>query len=298
MFIKTNKETTGFIFALSDMVTYGLVAVFANYFVRNINPQLFAATTTLLGSFPLLIQLKIQNKQYDLYSPKFLPYFLIISLLTAIATSLFFAGTKLTSGINTGLLIQLEPIYAIILAGIFLKEVITGNQIAVTIVMVLGALFLVYKGTSQLNFGDILILITPIFFQISHLFSKRIVDKVSDVNIIPAARLFYSGIILTVFAFVINPLSFKQILDFNNFISIIFFAFIFRTLDLALWYQAIARISIAKASALIPFAAVVSFTGSIIFLKEVPRLNQYIGLVLILGGLTYLSLIHLKTAKE
>ncbi len=222
-----NKEVGGFIFAVLDMVTFGLLPVFSNYFVKTIDPLLFAGLTTLIGSFPFLLKLKLQNQEKDLYSQKFIKSLLGIAMLTTIGSFFYFVGTKYTTGINTGLLTQIEPFYAIVLSAIFLGEVVKRNQIMATLTMVLGAIVLVYKGINQLNIGDIFIVLAPMFFQASHIIAKKIMNKVSDTDAIPAARLLYSGILLSIMAFVTNPLSFWQLFSLQNIVSIIGFAFIF-----------------------------------------------------------------------
>ncbi|MDP2861153.1 MAG: DMT family transporter [bacterium] len=247
-----------------------------------------------MGSFPFLLKLKLQNQEKDLYSQKFIKSLLGIAILTTIGSFFYFVGTKYTTGINTGLLTQIEPFYAIVLSAIFLGEAVKRNQIMATLTMVLGAVVLVYKGLDQLNIGDILIVLAPMFFQASHIIAKKIMNKVSDTDVIPAARLLYSGLLLTIFALIVNPLSFQQLFFWQNVVSIMIFAFIFRALDFYLWYQAIKRISVPKASAVIPLAAAISFVGSVFFLKEIPDARQYVGLFLIMGALNWFSIIHLR----
>lgn len=294
----TDNDIAGFAFATLNTITYGLLPVFSHYFVQTIDPLLFGGLVTTIGSLPLILQLRIKNKVEDVFSKNFFPSLLTIALLTTIGSILFFVGTKLTSGINTGLLVQIEPFYALVLGAIILKEIISGKQVMAISLMVLGAIVVVFKGLDSLNLGDIFIFAAPAFFQISHLVAKKIINKVSDINVIPTARLFYSGIILIALALILNPNSFKTAFTSQNLISIIIFALIFRTLDMYLWYQAIGRISVAQASSLIPLCAVISFLGSMLFLKEIPSPQQYIGLLLILGGLTWLSIIYLKLNKN
>lgn len=293
-----DKEKTGFIFAVLDTITYGLFPVFAHYFVATMDPLLFGGVATLIGSLPLLAILKKRNKESEVYSSEFFKPLLQIAFLTTIANIFFFLGTKITSGINTGLLVQLEPFYAMILGIVLLKETMHKKQFAATFLMVVGAVIVVYKGVNNLNVGDIFILVTPIFYQLSHIISKRIINKVSDIYTIPAARMLYGGIALTTFALVLNPLSLSQLFNINNILALIFFGFIFRALDFTLWYEAIKRIPISKAAAVLPFAAAVSFFCSILFLNEKATFQQYTGLLLIMGGLLWLSFMQFKVKKK
>lgn len=63
-----------------------------------------------------------------------------VALFTAAGQAFLFIGTKLTSGVNTGLLLQVEPIYSLLLGVIFLGETMGGGQIGATLIMVIGAM--------------------------------------------------------------------------------------------------------------------------------------------------------------
>lgn len=288
--MKINSQKIGLLLVIVDMILYGMFPVFAHYFVTKMDPLFFAGTATLAGSFPLLAILKSKKKIKEIYSKKFIKPLFGVVIASTFANGFFFLGTKLTSGINSGLLVQIEPFYAAVLAALFLGETIGLGQLIATALMVVGAVTVVFKGVSGLNLGDLLILVTPIFYQVGHIFAKRIIKKISDVYVIPAARTLYGGIILTILALVINPYSALQLLNLENVISILLFGFILRALDFTLWYSAIKRIPVSKASAVLPLAAGVSFFLSITFLKEQATLRQFMGLFFILGGLILLSL--------
>lgn len=295
--MRNNKEIVGFGFAVLDMVTYGLLPVFSHYFVTQMDPLFFSGIVTVLGSLPLFARLKLKKKNFEIGPSPFLKPLLIIGILNAFATFLYFEGTKLTSGINTGLLTQLEPFFSIVLAAIFLGEALMINQLLATVLMVIGAAVIVYSKTSPLNLGDVMILSVPIFSQISHIFAKKVINKVSDVSVIPATRLLYSGVLLLILAVVVNPSSFGALLSPQNIISIILFAFIFRTLDQLFWYLALERIPLARTSAVLPLAVAISFVGSVLILKEVPLPKHYFGMLLIFGGLLWLTVLQFRASK-
>lgn len=287
-----NKQRSGFLFALVDMFTYGLLPVFSHYFVVMINPLLFGGLSMIVGAVPLLTVLKRSKTFSLLYKGSHIKKLIGFILLTTLGSIFFFLGASLTSGINTGLLTQIEPLYALILAVLVLKEKITIKQLISVTIMVIGAIVISYRGFDRINVGDILIVTAPLLFQISHIIAKRINLQTNEANLIPTARLLYGGLMLLLISLVIQPTAILEILSFKIIISIVTFGLIFRTLDLWLWYQAINRITPSQASALIPIAGLISFVGSLVILKEQPTVYQYIGLVLILGGLTWYSKIQ------
>lgn len=155
--------------------------------------------------------------------------------------------------------------------------------------MILGAVILVYRGTTHFNLGDVLIILATLFYQLSHLFSKSIIRKLSDLTIIPAVRLFIGGLILIFISAFIHPASFGALGSVKVWGSIIVTALVFRTLDLETWYTAMKYLPLSKLSALLPLSAAVSFLGAVVILKETPNAAHFIGFFLILIGLIWLS---------
>lgn len=292
-----NKERVGFTFAMLDMITFGLLPVLSHFFVATIDPLVFSGAATFIGSIPLIFWLKRKKKINQLFSKQYFPNLLVMSILATIGSVCYFTGTKLTSGLNTGLLTQIEPFYALLLAAFILKEAVSRNQILATLLMVGGAVAVVYKGNAVLNIGDVLILFSPLVMQISHLIAKKVYANDADSNIVPTARLLFSGFFLLLIAAIVNPVSLLQLLSVKVLLTVTVFGLIFRCFDFILWYQAIARISVSRASTVIPLAVAISFLGSIFILHESISWSQFIGLFLILSGLIWLSRIYLAKNK-
>lgn len=289
-----NKQQVGFSFALIDMVTYGLLPVVSHYFVTTIDPLVFSGSACLIGSLPLIFILIKQGKINELFSKIFFTNLFVMSFLTTIGSILYFYGAKLTSGLNTGLLTQIEPFYAILLGLIIFNEKIKQDQFMATILMVFGAIIIVYRGSTGLNIGDALILLSPLATQISHLFAKKAYSANADSNTPPAARLLFSGIMLLAVSLIVNPVAINQLFSLDILLIVSLFGLIFRCLDFYLWYQAIARISVSQASAVIPVAVAVTFLSSVFIFKESVSPSQISGLVFITGGLLWLSKISLS----
>lgn len=289
-----SSHNFGYFLAIADMVTYGLLPVVSHYLVATLDPFVFSGVATLVGGIPLFFLLKKTNSQKLLYSGPTIKPLLIIAALTTISSLLFFGGTKLTSGINTGLLVQIEPFYAALLSFVVLGEIIGLGQLVATVIMVIGAAIVVFKGLNNINLGDIFILASPLFAQISHIFAKKVMTKTNNATLVATARLLYGGVFLTTLGLVLSPGSVYQLFSINNLLIIIVFGLVFRCLDLLLWYEAMKRISVSRAAAVIPLSVAISFFGSIFLLKETASPQQFLGLILIFGGLILLSIVHLR----
>lgn len=292
------RRWLGLLFSLLSMLTYGMVPVLGHLWSATMDPLLFGGLASLAGSLPLILSLRVSKKHKDILAPKFFPYYLGVGFFNTIATLLFFLGTGRTSGLNTGLLLQLEPFYSIVIAAIFLKEVLQPSQTGAIVLMVAGAGLIVYHGASALNAGDLLILAVPLFQQLSHVVTKQIIHKVSDATVIPAMRLFLSGLCVTSIALILHPDAAAALASPAAWVAILVFGFAFRGLDCYFWYQAIERIPLVRASALIPVSAAISFAGSIFILGETAQPRHYKGVLLILAGLCWLSWLQLNEKEK
>lgn len=280
--MKINKT---YLILLLGVSLWGMYPIFTHSFVLTFDPLFLVSTSVFIASIPFIIQLVIQKKFNQLFSLKILKILLPVALFTAIGQALLFVGTKLTSGANTGLLLQVEPIYSLILGVIFLGEILRGGQIGATLLMVIGAMTIVYKGGVNLNLGDILILLSPFMFQISHFVAKKLLNKGADISLILAGRQFYGGLMLLIFAIIMN----KSIITLFNFNNLIISSFLglYLSIIALIWYASIKKISVSIASSFIPFAALVSLLGSVFFLKETISIQQYIGFFFIVGGMLW-----------
>jgi drug/metabolite transporter (DMT)-like permease len=173
---------------------------------------------------------------------------------------------------------------------LLLKERVNSRQIIATLFIILGTLLVVYQGTSTWTWGDILVLLTPICYQISHFFSKRLLNK-TDLNplFIATGRTLYGGI----FLFLLSQLAGIHeiaILAKHNMLSLfIFYGIVVYALSYLTFYEAIKRINLSKASAIISVYPAVSILLAWFILKEVPDWYQLTGFFIILLGIFYLS---------
>lgn len=275
------------------MILWGSYPILAHHFVRTIDPLFLVGFSSLIASFPFIISLIIKKKQDQLFSPKNLKLLAPVALFSVIGHVLLFAGTKLTSGINTGLLLQVEPIYALIIATLFFGEVLGKGRVSATILMVFGAMVIVYKGGTNLNIGDLFILLTTLMYQISHTLAKKLLDKGFDRSLVLAGRQLFGSLMLLVLLFITNS-SFTEDFSVVNFQAAIFLG-LYVSVTAFLWYTAIKRVSISVVSSFLPLTAIVSLLGSVFFLHETISTQQYVGFFLILTGAVWLTSIIKKS---
>ncbi len=290
--IMDKKEREGVILVIICALIHGTHPILGKYGVSLVSPLFFASLTNLIAAAGLIFVIlfkkeplvKLINKRY------FLLLILIGFFGTTLSNILFFYGVRLTSGINSAILLQVEPIYALIIGYLLLKERITIRQIFSTLLILFGTLLVIYQGTSRWNWGDILILLTPLCYQTGHYFSKQLLNK-AELNplFLAAGRTFYGGIILFFLNQSIGANEFNTLTQPDILAIFIFFGIVVYALSYITFYGAIKRINLSKASAIISIYPAISIILARFILKEVPDFYQLSGFIIIMVGIFYLS---------
>jgi len=291
-----NVETVGMIFIFIEVFAAGFQPVFTKLAVETINPIFAASIASLIGCIiPLVILIRNRNLKL-IIDRKNIKNILLIGLFgTTITYLLFFFGAQLTSGINTAILMQSEPIYAIFLGYLILKEKISPKQILSTFLIILGIIAVIYNGSFSFNLGDFLILITPLFYQISHVIAKRTMKKIGTYAV-QAGRYLFAGLTLFLISSLFNMNQFSILTNPLNLTTILILGFIVAGIGTLAYYEGIRRINLSKAQAILAPYSVVSVILAWFILKEVPTVYQIVGLVIILIGI--FSLVKMRSEKR
>jgi drug/metabolite transporter (DMT)-like permease len=257
-----------------------------------INPLFAASMTSFIGCIIPFILL-IRNKALKIiFKKENLKELLLIGFFGTVMTyALFFSGAKLTTGINTAILLQVEPIYSILLSFFILKEKVTVKQVLATLLIVVGIVAVVYNVSFSFNLGDLFILLTPLFYQLSHVISKKVINKYGTYAI-QSARYFYGGIMLLVISTLFGMNQFNLLTEFSNLSIILALGIIVAGIGTLSFYESIKRINLSKTTALISPYSVIGVILAWLVLKETPTLYQIIGLILILFGIFALTKIR------
>lgn len=274
------------------MVLWGLYPIFTHYFVLQLDPLFLVSVSTLISSLPFLIKIIFTKNVSQLFSKQLLKQTFPAAVFVALGNVLLFAGTKLTTGTNTGLLLQIEPIYSLLVGIIVFKEAFNTKRLFATSLMIGGAIIIIYKGFVLPNLGDIFILLTTLMYQISHAFIKKLLDKGKDMALLLGVRQFLGGLMLLLFALIVNP-SASQLVTVNNLQSGTYLG-LYLAVVILLWYMAVKRMPLSIASSFLPITAIFALLGASLFLKETIMPQHYVGFLLIVSGILWLAKLFSK----
>lgn len=289
---RSADERLGFMLVMVVDVLWGIFPIITHHLVQDQDPLFVAGVACLFGSIPFWLRLGQEGHiTLPLHPTYRWPLVKVALLATVLSSVFFFTGAAHTSGLNASLLSQSEPIYAIALSGFILGERLTPKQLLGAGLLLMGAAAVLMEGGSfQPQVGDILVLISPVFYQLGHLVAKGVLRTSPTVFILPAMRLGLGGGILLAIALLRSPDLAQLLVKPAVMAPLALYGVVIIGLEKWLWYEAIKRIDLGKASALLTPSVGVGALGAWLILGEVPRLGQLVGLGLLVAGLLLISL--------
>jgi len=270
-----NRETEGTLLAFVVLILLGLEPVVIK--ANPVNPLAFASLSAIIASLILwpIVLLRGQAREVLERPGELKKTFLTGLFATAIAYSLFSYGTRLSSAVNSAIITRFEVFYSFLISWLLLRERISGRAVLSALTLIAGVFLVVTQGKRpELLKGDVLLLLTPLFWQLGHAVAKK--TNYSPLTI-AALRNTFGGLLLLVPA-VIMGFAFTRFALAEGIII---------ALTQGLWYLAIARINLSKATAILTPAPALTVLISTAVLGETVTAYHLTGLALItLGTLT------------
>jgi drug/metabolite transporter (DMT)-like permease len=227
-----------------------------------------------------------------LFDPRYLLRLATISMTGTVATALaLIYGLRRIDAVAGVLLLESEPAYSLILASMFLKERPSRRQLLATATILAAIGYVFGTGHAFSPFRDaLLILITPLFWQSSHILSLKVMPPLSP-RVITAARYVYAAIVLSAILLGFDHRSVTSLRGRETFVPVVFTGAFVYFMGSFTWYGAISRLSLAWTTALvIPAVPIASVVFAIIFLRERPSSHELAGISLAVAGIVALVL--------
>lgn len=283
-----NKETSGTIFAITAAIISGFSIPLNKIFVVNLDPLVFTALRSLVIGIAFFVIAYFSRGHVKIKTDaKQLAMIAIIG--GAVAFLLFFTGLKLTTAGRGAFLNKTLPLYAVLLAFIFLKEKISKKHFYSLLIMFLGTVAIFFSEIipTQLwlnpSLGDFLVVIATILWAFEAVIARKAMVKGENNFFVSFVRMFFGGVILFAFAILIGKydiilsLSAQQLVNIGI-STVILFGYVF------FWYWSLKLINVSKASTLLLISPVISLLIGMIVLREPAPLIQIAGSALILIG--------------
>lgn len=284
-------ERLGVIILLINVPLTALYPVLGKAGSSMVHPLIFAALTAVTAT--AVLGLFRGRVALDFFREKGFGAFVNLVPVgfwsTGMASLVFFYGLGYTSGANAAILLQVEPVYAVLLGWIYLAERPSGRQLFGTAFVLAGAVVIVWDGGFSPTLGDLLVLATPLFWQLGNMKARKSLLEGVPSSVVTLSRLAVGSVVLVLAACFSGAVREGIPADRAFWASVAAVGAFCMALCYSLWYQGLRRVPIGKATAIISACPVVAVLLSWVLLGEVPVFRQFMGLAVVMVGLLVLS---------
>lgn len=278
--------------ALASTLSAACLPVLTRYGAQRIEPLLFCACTNAVAALSMLPLAWRQGSLAVLVARPYRGRLVVFSLLGGVGTSLaLIYGLRRVNAISGVLLLQVEPIYSLALAGLLLGEVPTLIQALATLA-ILGAIGTVFgaAGALTVNRGTLALLLVPLLWQCSHVVALKLMPPLHPAQM-TAARYGYGALVFFLLLAGVGMPEWRQLARPELVAPIIATGVISYALGALTWYGAIRRLSLSWTTALcVPGVPIFSVSFAILFLGERANGREIAGLALAVAGVVALIL--------
>jgi drug/metabolite transporter (DMT)-like permease len=251
------------------------------------DPLFVAAATTLLAGVAALAVLGWRGQLRALVRGRAALGLVVVAALgTTLPFLMFFVGTARTSAIDAVVCLQTEPIYSLLLAWLVLGHPLTTRRVVSAAVLLAGVGLAVGRDISADLPGLGLLLATPLSWQLSHLIVLRRLPAVPP-ELLTGARYVWGGLLLAPVAALLaaEPLV-PDAASLRAQLPVLVLQGVgLSYLGTMLWYQAISRLDLARATAIVvPSIPLLALGASFLIVGEVPTLQQLLGMLITAVG--------------
>jgi drug/metabolite transporter (DMT)-like permease len=212
-----------------------------------------------------------------------------------------YIGLELTAASDALLLLNLTPIFAVILAAFILKEAITVEKVAGLLLATVGATFIVLNispGNTVFDlsrlFGDLIVIASTFFFAINGIAGKIAIKSVDAVSIT-----FYSTLVAVPFiwlsAVFLEDVTILFRMSVMAWVIVLWVAVVNTVLAFILYYESMKYIEASRVQITLNLIGVWGVLMSVIVLQETITILQIIGGFLTMAGVVIAQLMYSNT---
>jgi len=299
-----NPERAGLLFALLCAMNGAFVGPVARLTTEAGDPMFVAAVTTLFGGLTAAVVLGVRGDLGKLFGGRDAGLLFGLGALgTMLPNVLFFVGTARTSALDAVLCLQIEPVFSLLLAWLVLGHRLTLRRVGSALVLLAGIAVAMTGESTADPLGITMLLATPIAWQTSHLLVlKRL--RHAPPELLTGARYFWGGLWLAFVAGIYAAFSEQPMLPASltdaQLPILAVQGVVLSFCGTMLWYQAIARLDLARATAIVvPSIPVLTLVPAFWIVGEVPSTRQGMGLLLVaVGVLLFVRAPHAVETRE
>lgn len=263
-----------------------IATIFKAGAAKTLTPLTVVAVGGLIGSIILFLVAilfrekltleKIRSNWKDLFS-----VFILRNLLGEL---LFTFGLAQTEAVKAIFFTKIEPFFVLIIAWFILKEKVTGKNIFLLLIHLIGAILLSTGGNinivSKAQIGDLMVILAMGFFALSYTFGKRLAHNVGSTSS-NAISMGIASVLLLPFVFLFSPIS-QHANQSQGWLYLLIYVVLFNVISLTLWYISLKTVKGWIVSALRYIGPVLGVPVAYILFAERLNSTQIFGAIIII----------------
>jgi O-acetylserine/cysteine efflux transporter len=282
----------GLLLAACNTVLGAAFPVLMRFGAVNLDPLLYATGSATVAACCAIPLLHWRGELRLILQRRFLPWLVAMGLSGTVVTSLALAyGLSEITAVAGVILMQTEPVYSLVLATLVVGERPSTRQLlaTATILLGIGSVFGA-QGLFSPAWAAALILLTPLFWQVSHVLGLRVMPPLAPITITGARFMVAATALLVIFA-IVRPAPIAQLTEPRAIAVILASGVFIYFLSAFTWYGAISRLSLAWTTSLVvPGMPLLSVAFAVVFLGEHATRREVFGILIAISGILALVL--------
>ena len=277
-----NTKNTATLFAILAAALYAINIPFSKILLSHVSPTMMASFLYLGAGLGLLIYglFSKAEKSEEPLTKKELPYTLGMILLDIAAPILLMLGLELTNSANASLLNNFEIVATSMIAFFVFKERLSKRLSFAILLVTLASITLSFEGRGSFDFnlGSLYVLGAACCWGLENNCTRMLSSK-SSVQITTIKGIF-SGLGSLIVALIVG----EKVPAISWMLCVMLLGFVAYGLSINFYIKAQKNLGAAKTSAYYSIAPFLGVAFGMIFLREKPNLEFYIGLAIMIAA--------------
>ncbi len=292
------RETEGEAFILTQAVFWGLFPVVTILSFTDMSPMVSAGLSTLLASVFFGGVISGQRRWHELLRrDAWKPIAFATLFIGVIYYGLVFLGAAQTSANNVSIILLTESLFTIVVLRLLGAERMSGRSFIGALVMVCGALIVLFPGRFDVQPGDLFLIGANIVAPMGNIFAQRARMIVSSSTLM-FVRSIVSGVSLLAIGLYLAPADMNAETLTRSLPFLVVNGVVLLGFSKLLWIEGIHRLSLSKATSLSAITPFFTMCFSWLLLDEVPTPWQVGGAIPLAIGLVILTRRGLYASNE
>lgn len=292
------KNSLGIPAVLLSVLFWGISFVSTKVILNDLPPVSIAFFRQFVALVPLIVLMILNKESFRLKKGELFTF--IIATLFGIVLYFFFEnrGLTMTTASNASMLVAAIPVFALVVESVTKRKRMELASLLCIIASILGVYFVIFEGglpdfSSKSFIGNLLVLGAMISWIVYTFLSKSLGEKYSSLKMTTIQTIFSIPLFTPL---IIGEIPLWKMPSPASIGNLIFLGVFCSALAYVFYLFGLKALGPVLPSALLNLIPVVTILTGSIFLSEKMSFLQMIGSVLIIGSLTFLSII--RTKKE